>query len=116
VPLVEAATALWNDDAHVEPIRRSYQEKFALAERVLGRQSGYYSPEAGLFLWLDVGDGEAVTKKLWAEAAIKVLPGAYITRLDLEGRNLGTPYIRVALVHDRDTTETALTRMARILS
>lgn len=116
VPLLEASTALWNDDAHVEPIRRSYQEKFALAERVLGKQHGYYTPDAGLFLWLDVGDGEAATRKLWAEAAIKVLPGAYITRPDLEGRNLGTPYIRVALVHDREITETALTRMARILS
>jgi aspartate/methionine/tyrosine aminotransferase len=115
VPLLEAATALWNDDDHVAPIRRSYQEKFALAERLLDKQHGYYTPEAGLFLWLEVGDGEAATKKLWAEAAIKVLPGAYITRPDLEGRNLGTPYIRVALVHDREITETALTRLARIL-
>jgi N-succinyldiaminopimelate aminotransferase len=115
VPILEAATALWNDDAHVEPIRRSYQEKFALAERVLGNKHGYYTPEAGLFLWLDVGDGEAVTKKLWSEAAVKVLPGAYVTRPDEQGRNLGAPYIRVALVHDLETTEAALSRVARIL-
>lgn len=112
---LEAATALWNDDAHVEPIRRSYQEKFALAERVLAGKHGYYTPQAGFFLWLDVGDGEAATKKLWKEAAIKVLPGAYLTRPDPQGRNSGEPYIRVALVHDRETTEMALTRLARIL-
>jgi len=115
VPISEAAVALWNDDAHVEPIRRSYQEKFALAERVLGKRRGYYTPEAGLFLWLDVGDGEAVTQKLWAEQAIKVLPGAYLTRPDAEGRNSGVPYVRIALVHDLETTEAALTRMARAL-
>ncbi len=114
-PILEAATALWNDDDHVAPIRRSYQEKFALAQRVLGQRPGYYTPEAGLFLWLDVGDGEAATKKLWAEAAIKVLPGAYLTRPDPSGRNSGVPYIRVALIHDLETVEMALTRMARVL-
>ena len=112
---LEAATALWNDDAHVAPIRRSYQEKFALAGRVLGAKHCYYTPQGGFFLWLDVGDGEAATRKLWAEAAIKVLPGAYLTRPDRDGRNSGVPYIRVALVHDLETTETALTRLARIL-
>lgn len=115
VPISDAAIALWNDDTHVEPIRRAYQEKFALAQRVLGNRKGFYTPEAGLFLWLDVGDGEAATKKLWAEAAIKVLPGAYLTRPDTQGRNSGVPYIRVALVHDFETTEMALTRMARVL-
>jgi aspartate/methionine/tyrosine aminotransferase len=114
-PIADAAVALWNDDTHVEPIRRSYQEKFALAQRVLGSRRGYYTPEAGLFLWLDVGDGEAATKTLWAEAAIKVLPGAYLTRPDAQGRNSGVPYIRIALVHDLETTEMALTRMARAL-
>lgn len=115
LPIMEAATALWNDDDHVAPIRRSYQEKFTLAERMIGDKHGYYTPEAGLFLWLDVGDGEAVTKKLWAEAAVKVLPGAYLTRPDANGRNDGQAYIRVALVHDLATTETALARMARVL-
>ncbi len=115
VPTLAAAAALWNDDSHVEPIRRSYREKFAAAERILAGKPGYYTPEAGLFLWLDVGDGEAMTKRLWAEAAIKVLPGAYLTRPDADGKNHGTPYIRVALVHDLETVEAALHRIARVL-
>lgn len=115
LPIMEAATALWNDDAHVVPIRRSYQEKFALAERMIGNKHGYFTPDAGLFLWLDVGDGEAITKKLWAEAAVKVLPGAYLTRPDEQGRNDGARYIRVALVHDLATVETAFARVARVL-
>jgi aspartate/methionine/tyrosine aminotransferase len=115
LPTLEAATALWNDDTHVEPNRALYRQKFALAEKLLGGKHGYYTPDGGFFLWLDVGDGEAATKKLWAEAAIKVLPGGYITRLDAAGHNAGTPYIRVALVHDIETTEAALQRVARVL-
>jgi aspartate/methionine/tyrosine aminotransferase len=86
-----------------------------MAGRILGAKHGYYTPQGGFFLWLDVGDGEAATKKLWAEAAIKVLPGAYLTRPDPDGRNSGEPYIRIALVHDAEATETALMRLARVL-
>jgi N-succinyldiaminopimelate aminotransferase len=59
-------------------------------------------------LWLDVGDGEAVTRRLWADAAIKVLPGAYLGRADASGRNPGERAIRVAMVHDLETTQAAL--------
>src|SRR5258708_4243471 len=60
LPILEAATALWSDDDHVPPIRRSYQEKFALAERMIGAKHGYYTPEAAPFPGLDCGDGQAV--------------------------------------------------------
>jgi N-succinyldiaminopimelate aminotransferase len=114
-PALDVATALWNDDTHVEPNRALYREKFKLAERVLGGKYGYYTPEGGFFLWLDVGDGEAATRTLWIDAAIKVLPGGYITRPDRNGHNSGRPYIRLALVHDLETTEAALQRVARVL-
>jgi N-succinyldiaminopimelate aminotransferase len=67
-------------------------------------------------LWLDVGDGEAVTRRLWSEAAVKVLPGAYLGRPDAGGRNPGSPAIRVALVHDLATTEAALSRLVERLA
>jgi N-succinyldiaminopimelate aminotransferase len=113
--LLDASAALWRDEAHVEANRALYRAKYDLADRLLGGRFGYYRPASGFYLWLDVGDGEAATRRLWSEAGIKVLPGGYITKPDATGKNHGKPYIRVALVHDLETTEAALTRMASVL-
>jgi N-succinyldiaminopimelate aminotransferase len=110
-----AATALWQDEAHVDATRALYRAKFAAAERLLAGRFGFYKPAGGFYLWLDVGDGEAATKRLWREAGLKVLPGAYLTRAVAGGINPGQPYIRIALVHDLETTEAALARLARVL-
>jgi len=110
-----AATALWQDEAHVEATRALYQAKFAIAERLLAGRFGFYKPAGGFYLWLDVGDGEAASKILWREAGLKVLPGAYLTHRGPDGVNHGLPYIRIALVYDLETTEAALARLARVL-
>ena len=110
-----AATALWQDEAHVDATRALYREKFAAAERLLAGRFGFYKPAGGFYLWLDVGDGEAAAKRLWREAGLKVLPGGYLTRVEPGGINLGQRYIRIALVHDLETTEAALARLARVL-
>jgi N-succinyldiaminopimelate aminotransferase len=111
LPVMAAATALWQDEEHVIANRALYQAKFDLVARCLAGNFDYVRPDGGFFLWLDVGDGEAVTRRLWAEAAVKVLPGAYLGRPDATGRNPGARAIRVALVHDRETTEVALSRL-----
>ena len=116
LPILAAATALWQDEQHVIANRALYQAKFDLAGRCLAGLFDYVRPDGGFFLWLDVGDGEAVTRRLWAEAAIKVLPGAYLGRPDATGRNPGDGAIRVALVHDLATTETALSRLVEGLA
>jgi aspartate/methionine/tyrosine aminotransferase len=115
LPIVEASTALWNDDEHAIATRALYRAKADMAERLLTGRFGFYRPVGGFFLWLDVGDGEAAAKKLWQEAGIRTLPGAYITKPDARGENFGKSYLRVALVHDLETTETALTRLAKVL-
>lgn len=115
VPVLAAGAALWRDEAHVEANRRLYRAKLDLAESLLGGRFGFFRPPGGFFLWLDVGDGEAAALKLWREANIRVLPGAYLAREDADGRNPGHPYIRVALVHDLDTTRRTLARMAEVL-
>jgi len=116
LPVLAAATALWRDESHVEENRRLYREKFDLADRVLSGRFDYVRPAGGFFLWLNVGDSEFITKKLWSEAALKVVPGAYLGRNDLcEGFNPGAHAIRVALVHDMATTEQALTRLVETL-
>lgn len=113
-PVLIASTRLWQDEAHVEENRALYRAKFDVAERLLGGSLGFYRPPGGFFLWLDVGDGEAAAKRLWAEAALRVLPGAYLAHGG-DGANPGAPYIRVALVHDPATATEALERMARVL-
>ncbi|HEX2113898.1 MAG TPA: aminotransferase class I/II-fold pyridoxal phosphate-dependent enzyme [Alphaproteobacteria bacterium] len=113
--VMDAAAALWSDEEHVVANRALYRAKYEIADRLLGGRFGYYRPGGGFYLWLDVVDGEAAAKRLWQEAGIKVLPGGYVTKPDAGGRNIGKSYIRVALVHDLETTEAALTRMASVL-
>ncbi|MEM7178122.1 MAG: aminotransferase class I/II-fold pyridoxal phosphate-dependent enzyme [Pseudomonadota bacterium] len=101
IPAQHAAAAVWRDEAHVAANRALYREKFELADKILRNLEGYTSPEAGFFLWLRVGDDEAVTKELWRRTAVKVLPGRYLSReVDpaLGGGNPGVGYIRLALV------------------
>jgi len=115
LPLLAAATALWRDEAHVEASRELYRRKFEMAGQVLDGRLGYYRPGGGFYLWLDVGDGEEAARRLWREAALRVLPGAYLAKPDAAGVNPGARYIRCALVQDLDTTAEALSRLARVL-
>jgi aspartate/methionine/tyrosine aminotransferase len=115
-PIVAASTLLWRDEVHVEAGRARYRTNFDAAERILGQRFGAPRPAGGFFLWLDVGDGEEAAKMLWSQAALRVLPGGYMARPDGSGRNPGQRYIRVALVHDADTTAAALQRLADVLA
>ena len=115
MPLQAAAAALWRDEAHVEENRAAYRRKFDAAESVLRGRLGFYRPPGGFFLWLDVGDGEAATVRLWREGAIRTLPGAFVSHAEPGEANPGARFIRVALVHDEATIAAALERMVRIL-
>jgi N-succinyldiaminopimelate aminotransferase len=115
MPTIAVSTALWRDEVHVEANRALYRRKFAIAEDILGGRFGFYRPAGGFFLWLDVGDGEATARRLWSEAAIRTLPGAYIGRPDRSGRNPGGRYLRLALVDDPKATAEALERLVKVL-
>ncbi len=115
VPVLNASIALWNDETHVAENRALYRAKFDDAAQILSGRFGFYRPEGGFFLWLDVGNGEKAAHALWAKGGIKVLPGGYLARPDATGHNPGHAYIRVALVHDRTRTADALQRMRHIL-
>lgn len=116
LPLMAAATALWRDEDHVRVSRERYLEKFDLADRFLSGSFGYSRPDGGIFLWLNVGDSEAISVKLWSKAALKTVPGAYLGFADQSGWNPGAHAIRLALVHDVTTTEHALDRLVKTLS
>ncbi|MTI07516.1 aminotransferase class I/II-fold pyridoxal phosphate-dependent enzyme [Roseibium denhamense] len=120
VPLPAQAVAVkaYQDEAHVIENRRLYNEKFEAAERHLGPIMGKVTPEAGFFLWLDVsrwGDGISVTKALWRDTGLKVLPGAFLASDQRDGSNPGRNYIRVGLCAPLAQTETALERLANWL-
>ena len=114
LPLQAVAEAAWRDEAHVAESRALYQQKYAIADRVLGNVPGYRPVEGGFFLWLPVEDGEAAARALWAQAGIQVLPGAYLSR-DVDGHNPGRGHIRVALVDAPDRTEAALIRLRQVI-
>lgn len=115
LPLSAAAEALWRDEAHVTENRELYRKKFDIADEILGGKLGYYRPDGGFYLWLDVGDGEDAATRLWRDAALRVIPGVYLAKRDAAGVNPGAGYIRCALVHDLETTREALERMNRVL-
>ncbi|MGZ9809077.1 aminotransferase class I/II-fold pyridoxal phosphate-dependent enzyme [Pseudoroseicyclus sp. H15] len=110
LPLQAVAARAWGDEAHVEANRAQYAEKYAMADKLLGKLPGYASPEAGFFLWLPVEDGEAAAVKIWREAGVAVLPGAYLGR-DTNEENPGRGYIRVAMVAPKDEMQRGLMRL-----
>lgn len=108
LPLQWAATALWQDEGHVAESRALYAAKFEAADALLGDLPGYVAPQAGFFLWIATGDGEAAAVRLWREAGVEVLPGAYLGRETADGTNPGHAYIRVALVAGLDEVRRGL--------
>jgi aspartate/methionine/tyrosine aminotransferase len=116
LPLLAAATALWSEDSHVQAMRQRLAARKDTADRFLGSHPGYYRPGCGFFLWMRVDDGLELTRRLWRDFALKVLPGAFLTQAGPDGANEGDGYIRVALVHDARTTTEGLSRLAAALN
>jgi aspartate/methionine/tyrosine aminotransferase len=117
-PSQHVAVAAYADEAHVQDNRRLYSAKFDLADQIIGDRYGYKRPAGGFFLWLDVsklGSSEIVTKRLWAEAGVRVVPGGYLAREQADGSNPGADYIRVAMVQDKAATAEALHRLVAVL-
>ncbi|KKK94863.1 hypothetical protein LCGC14_2678570 [marine sediment metagenome] len=96
-PVLRSGTKAWADEDHVRASRALYVRKFDIVEEVFRDVPGCGAPEAGFFLWLPVEDGEAAALRLWTQTGVRVLPGAYLSR-EVDGKNPGAGYIRVALV------------------
>ncbi|MEJ6399237.1 aminotransferase class I/II-fold pyridoxal phosphate-dependent enzyme [Yoonia sp. 208BN28-4] len=109
-PLQIVSAAAWLDETHVEQSRALYQQKYSIADKIMGQVPGYMSPQAGFFLWLPVDDGEAAAVKLWEATGVKTLPGAYLCK-DVDGANPGQGFIRVALVAPTQEVQRGLTQI-----
>ena len=117
-PAQHVGVVAYGDEAHVQENRKLYSAKFDLADQIIADRYGYKRPAGGFFLWLDVakhGGSEIVTKRLWQEAGVRVVPGRYLAREQADGSNPGADYIRVAMVQDSATTAEALHRLVAVL-
>lgn len=113
-PLQAVAARVWADDDHVVENRALYEQKFRMADQILGHVPGYVPPPAGFFLWLPVEDGEQAALKLWRETGVRVLPGGYFGR-EVDGVNPGHGYLRVALVAPTQELQRGLTLLRECL-
>ncbi|MGV8894680.1 MAG: succinyldiaminopimelate transaminase [Burkholderiaceae bacterium] len=106
-PTVQAASiAAWNDEAHVVQNRILYQQKFQQVTPLLQTVLDVDLPDAGFYLWADVGRCTALSdvefaRQLYAEYNVTVLPGSYLAR-EAHGINPGRNRIRMALVAEVD--------------
>ena len=114
LPIQSISAALWDDDFHVEKNRQKYKNKFEHANQVLHDFPGYYKPDGGFYLWLDVKDGINMTKKLWSEEGVKVLPGLFLGN-GTTNSNPGKNYIRIAMVPPEKECAEAIDRIAKVL-
>jgi succinyldiaminopimelate transaminase len=105
----DAATAAWDDDAHVEKRRRVFGEKRDLFTAFFEEAGLEYLPtEASFYLWVAVpdGDDEAYALRLMEEGVI-VAPGRAF------GAG-GEGYVRIALVPGLEDCKLAIQRWTGI--
>jgi aspartate/methionine/tyrosine aminotransferase len=112
LPLQSAAAAAWNDETHVAVSREIYKNNFALVKEILGCEVS----DATFYVWLKVDDALSFTCKLYGEYNVKVLPGEFLAREDVNGVNPGIGFVRIALVESEEKTKEALLRIKECLA
>lgn len=113
-PAIQAASvAAWQDEQHVIDNRALYASKFATVTPILQQVLEVKLPDAGFYLWADVGPDLSDTdfaQQLYRERHVTVLPGSYLAR-DAHGSNPGHRRIRMALVAGVDECTEAAHRI-----
>jgi N-succinyldiaminopimelate aminotransferase len=113
-PLQHVSASVWSDEEHVVKNRKIYEKKYKIADQIFDDFDGYFSPEAGFFLWINVGDGEKVALELWQNCGVRVLPGRYLAK-DFNGQSPGDQFIRVAMVSELEETKRGLSKIREFL-
>ncbi|CAI2534945.1 LL-diaminopimelate aminotransferase [Serratia ficaria] len=112
--LQEISALAWGDETHVEKIRQECRKKYDLVSSIFGDLPKFVCPRAGLFAWLNVGDGSRSALDLWRQAGIRVLPGEYLAHT-VDGHNPGYEYIRISLGLNIDSLDEALQSIRSVL-
>ncbi|MCY7307869.1 MAG: succinyldiaminopimelate transaminase [Rhodoferax sp.] len=116
-PVIQAASiAAWGDEAHVERNRCLYRDKFASVTPILAAVMDVALPDAGFYLWADVGCSDTeFARELFALYNVTVLPGSFLARA-VEGHNPGAQRIRMALVAETSECVEAAQRIAQFVT
>ena len=85
----------------------------------LGELLDLRMPEAGFYFWIKVpeqfdGDDEIFVKALYEQANIHALAGRYLSR-EVNGKNPGQGYVRIALVASVEESREAISRIRKLL-
>ncbi|ALM51335.1 succinyldiaminopimelate transaminase [Halomonas huangheensis] len=117
LPVQQASIVAWSDEQHVRNNRDAYREKFAAVTDILAPVLDFPQPEASFYLWpaVPAGDDEALTRRLFSEAHVSVLPGSYMGRVGANGVNPGTGRLRLALVDELEATREAAERIRQLV-
>ena len=110
-----SAAAFWSDDDHVEIARKNLSVNLRLAQQYLGNYEHFEAPEAGLFLWLNVSNGEEFTRQLWRDGRVMVMPGKYLAEEYPRGTNPGNAFIRISLGLKQDEFRQGIFQVRRLL-
>lgn len=93
-----ASIAAWKDEEHVKENRRLYVEKFKAAVPILQKALDVKMPDASFYLWAKTPiDDTLYARRLYEKKGITVLPGSFLGR-EVNGKNPGAGYVRIALV------------------
>ncbi len=120
LPVQHASAKVWANEQHVIESRVQYHEKMELAETLLKPHIFFEKPAGGFFLWInmnELGGGERVVERIWKGCGVKMLPGAYLAHEELGAQREANPAfddVRIALVHDLETTREALKRIVSV--
>jgi N-succinyldiaminopimelate aminotransferase len=105
------STFVWQDEDHVRTNRELYRRKFAAVLEILAPVMTLSLPDAGFFLWPQIEiDDTIFARQLFARQNITVLPGSFLSR-EMNGRNPGSGYVRMALVAPFDECVEAARRI-----
>ena len=111
LPIQTLSAMLWSDEKHVLKSRELYKSKFDYADKKLSKFSLYKRPDAGFYLWLNVGNGEKFTKSLYKNFSLKVMPGSFLAKGKTE--NPGESFVRVSLVHNLSKSKKAIDKIEK---
>ena len=111
LPIQTLSAKLWSDESHVLKSRELYKSKFDYADKKLSKYSFYNRPDAGFYLWLNVGNGEKFTKSLYKNFSIKVMPGTFLAKGKTQ--NPGKNFVRISLVHNLVKSKKAIDKIEK---
>ena len=97
---VQAISAIaWRDEQHVQRNRALYREKFAAVTPIISSCLDVEMPQAAFYLWPQTPiDDKAFAANLFATQNVTVLPGQFLSRRGIDGKNPGANHVRIALV------------------